>query len=443
MIQRFLEMLTQNAPDVLTFALIGGITAVVILYIRARMRHVRRLRQQINGAVPMADSLREALARLLNLDTTEAAVIGTVTFVDVAWHYSMADPHIWDHFQGPAAAHMLDAVQNLEVLRASLGTQANVIAGHILHYFQSLEATQVFHDLSQALTAAEHAGTAASAVLDAPGASLVGALEKVGKAGVEAKIGAAASSSDAGLISHVPLVTLGFATYRAWRRGQQGAGMARNLEFAAIEVTTRAGGGLVGSQIGGAVGTAIAPGVGTIIGSIAGAVAGALGGALLGEEIKGRHIKAAKDRYDAALAELGQLYLDHPGRFRELTEVFTKQEQEYRRNLQSLQWRFFLHCLMLWRLIWPDQKLILLEETVRMARERLDGIRRGTLEAIDQLTYMQARKQHRELGLILWGDTALRDELKADPVLIGAVQKTYDQLRHESVQLGNKQSASA
>lgn len=444
MFEHFVRALAENAADVVTWSVMIGVVALLILFLRARSRHVRRLRRQLNGAVPVSSQVKDALAKALNVNTAEFATIGAVTFVDVAWHYSMADPAIWDHFQGPAADHMGDVIQNLDVLKSSLGDQATRITDNVLGYFQGLEATQIFHDLIDRLTAAGGAVDTTAMVLDAPAHSVVESLSKLSQsvtAGVEAK---ATAVSESGLLFHIPVITIGFASYRAWRRAQKGAKLGRNLEFAAIEVATRTGGGLVGGQLGGAVGTAVAPGVGTIVGGIAGAVAGAVGGALLGEEFKQRHVKQAQEKLNTSLDELGATYLQHPGRFRELTEVFTEQERSYESNLRSMQWRLLRYELFPWRVIWPDQKLVLLDETVKMARERLSTIKNGTLEALDQLTYMRDRRQHRQMGAILWSDPALREELSCDPRLIGPVERAHDKLRHEVTQLGTKvQSATA
>jgi hypothetical protein len=143
------------------------------------------------------------------------------------------------------------------------------------------------------------------------------------------------------------------------------------------------------------------------------------------------------------LIDLGEYHLDHPGRFRELTDIFTTQEKEYERNLSAIQWRLVGYGLLPWRIIWPDEKLVLLQETVSMARERLNAIKKGALDAVDQLTYMKDRRQHREMGLILWNDTALRQQLVIEPKLVGEVDEATNKLRHEITQHGLPQGATA
>ena len=453
-LDQLIALLSHNAGIILpAVAVLGGIV-LVTLYVRARARRVAGLRGMLNGAAQLPKAMQDALAKILNVDSAEFAAIGVVTFVDIAWHYSMADPAIWDHFQGPVATHLIDSIQNLDVLHASLGDQSATIVGHILSYFKALEATQLFHDIADKLGAATGLHAAATMALDASGSTLVDRLSHAAASATHAgsTAGAAASAAssaapqaaaDAGLLTHVPLITIGFASYRAFRRSQAGAGLGRNLEFAAIEVATRTGGGLVGAQLGGALGTAIVPGAGTLVGGIAGAVAGAIGGAMVGEELKGRHVKSAQTRLDTALTELGAYHLQHPGRFRELTEVFTGQEQEYERNLASMQRRLTGYSLLPWHILWPDEKLVLFQETVKMARTRLDTIRKGALDAVDQLTYMRDRAQHREMGLILWNDAALRQQLVVDPKLVDAVETGAEKLRHEVGQHGLPQAATA
>ncbi|MBN1310395.1 MAG: hypothetical protein JXB30_03175 [Anaerolineae bacterium] len=441
MFQHFVNALAENAADIITWSVIIGAAALLLLYLRARSCHVRRLRARLNGEMSIPNQVKEALAKILNINTAEFTTIGAVTFVDIAWHYSMADPHIWDHFQGPAADHMADMIQNLDVLKSSLGDQAHHIFDNMLGYFQGVEATQVFHDIIDQLSIAGGAVDTTAMVLDAPSDSLVDSLSQTSTAAMEAKTSAV---GDSGLLFHIPLITIGFASYRAWRRSQKGAGWGRNLEFAAIEVATRTSGGLVGGQLGGAVGTAVAPGMGTLVGGIAGAVAGAIGGALLGEEFKQRHVKEAQEKLNIAIDDLGVTYLQHPGRFRELTDIFTEQELTYEKNLRAMQWRLTRYQMLPWRAAWPNQKLVLLQETVRMARERLEAIKKGTIDAVDQLTYMRDRRQYRQMGAILWSDPALRQKLDCDPLLISPIERAHDKLRHEVTQLGTKaQSATA
>jgi len=436
--EQWLKLLSENASAVLAaVGVIAGLT-VLALYIRARVRHVTGLRQRLNGMVRLPASMMDALSKVLNVDAAEFATIGAVTFVDIAWHYSMADPHIWDHFQGPGAAHIADAIQNLDVLKSSLGDKAGLIFDNIGHYLQSLESTSVFHE---SLARMATAGAAASIVaLDAPTSAMIEQISRATAAiGIDAKASVAAqhlAGDAAGLVQHIPLVTIGFASYRAWKRHQAGAGVGRNLEFAAIEVATRAGGGIAGSQLGGAFGTAVAPGVGTIVGGIAGAVAGAIGGAILGEEFKQRHVKGAQQKVESSLTELGGYHLQHPGRFRELTEVFTTQEQEYQKHLREMQTRLIGYGLLPWRVIWPNDKLVLLQETVKMAEDRLGAIKKGALDAVDQLTYMRDRSQYQEMGAILWSDPALRQQLTLDPKLVMDVDEATGKLRKEVRHLG-------
>jgi gas vesicle protein len=429
----FVDVINDYGTELLTIALAIGIIVGMALFLRARGRHVDRLRRVLRGKVPIPETFKERLAKVLNADTAEFAAIGTVTFVDLAWHYSMADPAIWDHFHGPAADHMVDAIQNLDILKSTLGDKAIPVVDHILAYFQQIEATQVFHDLVHALP-----GLADAVPLVLEGkASLLDQLVAHSStiASVESKISAAGDAASGGLslLHHIPLVTIGFATYRAWRRGQKGTALKRNLEFGAIEVATRASAGLIGGQVGGIIGTFIAPGMGTIVGGVTGAVAGTLGGASLGEALKKRRIKKAQRDLDSSLTELGRTYLED--RYVELAHVFVEQEQEYIENLQQNQRRLRRYATP-WRVIWPDQKLILFQETVAMAQERLGNIKQGTIDALDRLAYMRDQEQHREMGIILWSDPALCQQLPCDTHKIEVVREANDRMRYELAQLG-------
>src|SRR5689334_14592388 len=133
MLDNIIKLLSENAPSVLIAAgVLGGLT-LLALYVRARVRHVNLLRGKLNGAIKLPQSMMDAMSKMLNVNAVEFTTIGAVTFVDLAWHYSMADPHIWDHFHGPGAAHIADAIQNLDVLKSSLGDRAVGVVGNITH----------------------------------------------------------------------------------------------------------------------------------------------------------------------------------------------------------------------------------------------------------------------------------------------------------------------
>jgi hypothetical protein len=441
MIERFINALAENLADIVTIAAVVAIAAGAVLFWRARQRHINQLRARLRGEVKAPSRMREALAKVFNVDVAEFSTIGAVTLVDIAWHYSMADPTIWDHFQGPGADHVADAIQNLDVLKASLGDQSPSILGHIAEYLKQLEASQVFHDLLEHLSVLGSAGDAASATLNAPAVTLIETLTRQAAKTLEGAAKAVAVG-ESGLIHHIPLVTIGFATYRAWRRSQRGAGLWRNIEFAAIEVTTRAGGGLLGGQVGGTIGTLISPGIGTIVGGVAGAVAGAVGGAVLGEQIKQSHVKQAHKKLEASLNQLGEAYLEDVARFRQLTQVFIEQEREYTHNLLETRRRLRRYA-MPWRVVWPDEKLILLQETVAMAQARLSEIKQGTLEAIERLEYMRDQKLHRQMGVLLWNNPALRQQLNCEPELVEAIEHASRRFQSEVTHLGQLQPGSA
>jgi hypothetical protein len=419
MVQVFIDSLVDNLADVLTIAAVIGVVAGAALYWFARRRRVRSLRRRLNGGVDIPGKVKAMVASAANADVAEMGAIATVSLVDLAWQYSMAAPEVWDHINGPGADHLIDVVQNLDVLKSTLGDQLFPFADNVIAYLRGLEAMQVFSDLAGQLPVL---GDASSVVLEAKGSSIVDSL-------------AAAGPGDGGLPVHLPLVTVGFATYRAWRRSQKGGGLKRNVEFAAIEVTTRAGGGLIGGKAGGVIGTLIVPGVGTFVGTVAGAVAGAVGGALLGETFKKRHVQKVSDALNTSLERLGSEYLDHPGNFKRLTDVFQEQEADYRSHLRAMKRRLARYALP-WRIVWPDAKLVLLQETVRLAEERLDTVREGTVEAVDRLTFMRTTGQRRELGVMLWSNPALCTELGCNGDIVGQVARQNDRLRIELRHLG-------
>jgi len=438
MLGRFVNALADNAAAVLIW---GGALALIILvflFLRARHRHIRQLRALIRREIPLTSQLKEALSKVFNMSTAEVTAVGAVTFADIAVQYSIADPTIWDHFQGPAANHIADAIQNLDILHSSLGEQSMRFFGQVVESLKHVEALNIFNDLAQQLPLLESAGTATAVAVEASGNSIVDSLAhataNAGDIKAHAATAAAGAAGEGSLLTHLPLVTIGFATYRAWRRSQKGTELGRNLEFASIEVATRAGGGLIGGQLGGVVGTAIAPGVGTILGAIGGAIAGTVGGMFLGEDIKRRHVKKAREEFDLLLEGFGTSYLQDPVRFKQLSGVFVENEHAYATNLRATRRRMIGHAAP-FRFVWPDEKLVLLQETVRLAENRLSSIKQGTIDAIDRLAYMRETGQNHELGVILWSNGALRDQLDPDPALVESLQTTHDKLRHELVQI--------
>jgi hypothetical protein len=327
------DQITNSISGIPAIVLIGAAVAVIVamvLFLRSRARHIRRLRAEVLGEVPVSGGLREAISKAFNVSTAELTTVGAVTFADLAWQYSLAEPQIWDHFQGPAADHMVNAIQNLDVLRSTLGNHSQQVFVQVLESLKHIEATHIFQELAERIPALESAGLATSVAIGSSGQTLVDALASLGGASLEAKgqtaATVAAAAGDGSLLYHVPLVTIGFATYRAWRRAQQGAEIKRNVEFAAIEVATRAGGALVGGQIGGVIGTAIVPGLGTILGGVVGAIGGTIAGMRVGEDVRsgtsGRRASSSTS-FCSSWAAISQ----DPIRYKQLTSVFVEHER--------------------------------------------------------------------------------------------------------------------
>jgi hypothetical protein len=234
---------------------------------------------------------------------------------------------------------------------------------------------------------------------------------------------------------HIPLFTIGFASYRAWRRAELGTHWKRNLEFAATEVAARSGGALAGAKVGGTVGTLVVPGYGTIVGSLVGAVGGAIAGVKLSEEIKRRHVRQAQRDLDRTLHHLGAPYLQDPVGYRRLTTLFAEQERAAEHNIRATHRQYGAYARW-WRRLWPDQKLILLQETTREADERLLGIRQQVRDTLDRVEVLRQQNNFKALGLILWNAPGMCQQLGCAKPLVQAVNTANEQLRHELRQVG-------
>jgi len=179
----------------------------------------------------------------------------------------------------------------------------------------------------------------------------------------------------------------------------------------------------------------IVPGVGTVVGTVAGVVGGALGGAALGETIKKRHVEKASRQLDRSLETLGGYYLESSGSFNQVVDVFERQEQQYVEHLGETRRRLRRYS-MPWRVAWPDEKLILLQETVHLAEDRLGSVKTGAAEAVDRLIFLRETDQRRQMGLLLLGNPALCTEIPCQPELIDPARVANDRLLQELSQLG-------
>ncbi|NDJ34673.1 MAG: hypothetical protein GYB64_08380 [Chloroflexi bacterium] len=351
----------------------------------------------------MSGPIQQALDIITKPEVTEAAAVGGVTFVELAWQITLADPSAWEHISSAGALS---------------GAEPLVHTSGLLDSLTQTEALQVFTDM-----------------LDNPAADVVAG------AAVEGMVDGAASSADAildasntGVVFSVPVVTAAFAAYRAWRRSQNGTDPKRNLEFAAVEVVTRAGGGMTGAKAGGVVGTLIAPGVGTIIGTVTGAIAGTLGGAALGEQVKQHHIERSRREFRAALDDLGEHYLTDEARFSKLTGLLAEQEKLAIENVAQTR-RRFTNAAVPFRVIWPDEKFVLMQETLKLAELKLAELKQGTADAVTRLQYMRAAGKHHELGAMLWHSQPLIERLNPEPDLLNRLQTSSVRLAYEEAQL--------
>jgi hypothetical protein len=465
----------------LQIILIVGV--ITIGFYLGRRWHIRRLRAQVRGKVPLTEEIKQTVARLFSSDVLEVAAVGAVTYVDIAWHYSLADPQIWSHLDGGVASHAFDAMVDPQVLQAGLGAHSSVVLDQVADYLQQADAVSAFdHSLDSvmrlgvdlpdaALVLDGHPdmlfdylsqkGQVAGAAVDAksqaladgvtdglPDAKASALVEAKPAALLDAKAGAlldakanalieskTAAALDADLLHHIPFITIGFAAFRAWRRAEEGTTWGRNLEFAATEVVARAGGALTGAKVGGTVGTLVVPGYGTIVGSVVGAVGGAIAGAKLSEEIKRRHVRQAQRKLDVALNNLGAPHLQDPVGYRRLQAAFYEQEKMARRNAARTQREYSAYARW-WRRLWPDQKLILLQETVRGADDRLENIHQQVRDTLDRVEALRRRDDYKALGLVLWNAPGMCQQLGCAELLVQDVRLANEHLRHELQQVG-------
>jgi hypothetical protein len=486
----FLSSLSSLLQIVLVFLIL------IIGFILARLWRIRKLRGLVRGQLPFREELKQAVSKLFSSEVLEVAAVGAVTYVDMAWQYSLADPQIWSHLDGAGAANAAHAMADPHLLETGLGEHAQSALGHVAEHFQHAEALQTFdhsldsvmrlgadlpdavllldghpHSLLDLLLHKGHAADAlapakaqalsdgaAGTLLDAKTGTLVDAkasalTDAKTSALLDAKVSALADAKTSALLDakasgildapwdggdlwhHIPLITIGFATYRAWRRAEGGAQWGRNLEFAATEVVSRSGGALAGAKVGGTVGTLVVPGYGTVIGSVVGAVGGAIAGARLSEEIKRRHVRQAQRGLDKALHNLGTPYLEDPVGYRRLQAVFSEQERNAKRGVEGTRREYTAYARW-WRRLWPDQKLVLLQETAREADERLRDIHQQVRDTLERVEVLRQQNNYKALGLILWNAPGMCRQLNCAEVLIREVDRANERLRHELQQVG-------
>ena len=435
-----------------------------VAFVLARRWHIRRLRALARGALPLKEEIKKAVSKLFGSDVLEVAALGAVTYVDVAWQYSLADPQMWAHLDGAAASQAVDAMANPQLLEVGLGDHAHTVLGHIGDHLQQAEALRAFdHSLDSVMRLGTgmrdgvllldghphslfdlvlHKGHVTDALAEAKTQTLVdGTVNTLLETKTDALLDAKADALVNGpwesgeLWHHIPLITIGFATYRAWRRVEGGTSWGRNLEFAATEVVARSSGALAGAKVGGTMGTLVVPGYGTIIGSVVGAVGGAIAGARLSEEVKRRHVRQAQRELDKALHNLGAPYLQDPVGYRGLKAVFSEQEKSAKRSVQGTRREYATYARW-WRRLWPNQKLILLQETVRESDERLLNIHQQIRDTLERVEVLRQQNNYKALGLILWNAPGMCRRLGCAEMLLQEVNRANVRLRHEVQQVG-------
>lgn len=166
-----------------------------------------------------------------------------------------------------------------------------------------------------------------------------------------------------------------------------------------------------------------------------GAVGGAIAGARLSEEIKRRHVRQAQRELDFSLNNLGAPYLQDPVGYRRLQAAFYEQEKSAKRNVAGTQREYSAYARW-WRRLWPDQKLILLQETVREADHRLENIHQQVRDTLDRVEVLRQRDNYRALGLVLWNAPGMCQQLGCAELLVQDVRLANEHLRHELQQVG-------
>jgi hypothetical protein len=69
----------------------------------------------------------------------------------------------------------------------------------------------------------------------------------------------------------------------------------------------------------------------------------------------------------------------------------------------------------------------------------LGAVKQGTIDALDRLNYMLAAGKSHDLGVILWSNAALRDQLDLSEDLVAGLEEEHDKLAHELTQLHGQQ----
>ncbi|NDJ55200.1 MAG: hypothetical protein GYB68_19180 [Chloroflexi bacterium] len=453
-------------------ALIGLLALALHLFLRAREKHIADLRAKLYQPLPLEQLSKQPTFEALALDAAEVAAIGAVTYLDVAWHLSAAAPQAWQDFDTQTTLRLANALQDGTDL-STLFDQP--IVEHVYDYFQRIEALHVFDgavdmvwrfpiiDQIEALMASGESVSALESLLDLlPGAaleqirgstsgSLDGAADSVIDGAADGSVDGATDAllnSVDGLVDgsnlgnfmsrsflgRIPYVSIAFAGYRAWRRDQQGTRPLRNLEYALIEVSTRSGGGALGGQLGGSLGTLVMPGAGTLVGSVIGAIGGAISGAWLGEAAKARYVQSAVNRLLKSLDRLGAYLLDDLDAFARLRAVFISYWKTQVQNINQVRAQYRRHATPLRRL-WPDPKLILLEETINHAERRLDDVHKVMNDSLGRLNTLQETRDYRRLGIAMWYNPALCEQAQCDPALLSAIDQAYARLRDELSQI--------
>jgi hypothetical protein len=121
--------------------------------------------------------------------------------------------------------------------------------------------------------------------------------------------------------------------------------------------------------------------------------------------------------------------------YRRLRAAFTEQDKAAKRNVQRTRQEYDAYARW-WRRLWPDEKLVLLEETVREADTRVLEIQQQVFDTLERVEVLRQQNGYKALGLILWNAPGMCQQLGCAEMLLQDVHRANEGLRRELVQVG-------
>lgn len=449
------------------------IAAGLLLWARARDRHVRGLRQQVHeqfNAAAAPPALRK------KLDVAELATYGTVTATEYAWHWATIDPdllqaadfssraainsgwdfarYIHDNYASLSEAGKAGFVNRLSGYLAEQKVAGLLEqAGHAVQFAET--ANQPVWDLivneqlvnvkSVADTssiieqAVAHPDVIYTIPTDVQGELTENMLQLDGFAHADIKAGVldgiSAAKGDAaldGLLPHLPLLTALFAGYRnfkLWRNHQQEPAVA--VRHAVVETIGRGSGVVAGAKLGALVGTSFGP-PGIVISSILFGLGGALCGGKVAEWWKSLPLKTAISRLDHALDDYGRSFRNQlPALRRQIMAPINRMRQsraEVERIVANRKGRLRYK-------LWPDYYTILLEETNEVAEREIRQAEATAQPALDIVAAAQREQKWKPLGALIANSPDLRNGKSHEDSILREVADTRARVLKERKRL--------